>query len=413
MLPTRPRPALLGSAAPDARAALAQRRGLPGWLLGLLLGCGLVFAISAPARAQPAGKTAQAASPHKAQRKAKKLPVTVTQRPASVRRDQDADGVVYGQRPDAMALANTLAERHGLDAAWAQAQLAQARYLPSVARLIMPPPAGTAKNWAAYRARFIEPVRIRAGAAFWAANEGWLSAAEQRYGVPAAVVVGIIGVETFYGRITGNYRVLDALATLSLDFPAGRKDRSEFFRNELGQFLRLAMTEHLPVTDVLGSFAGAIGLGQFMPGSINRFAVDFDGDGQIDMANSVPDVIGSVAHYLAEHGWQRGQPSHFGIKPPTDSSQRALLLVPDILPSFSAAQMAAHGAVLDGAGQAHTGPLALVELQNGDAAASYVAGTQNFYAVTRYNWSSYYALAVIELGQAVAAVHAAGQAAAR
>ena len=415
MLPTRPRPALLGSAAPDARAALAQRRGLPGWLLGLLLGCGLVFAISAPARAQPAGKTAQAASPHKAQRKAKKLPVT--QRPASVRRDQDADGVVYGQRPDAMALANTLAERHGLDAAWAQAQLAQARYLPSVARLIMPPPAGTAKNWAAYRARFIEPVRIRAGAAFWAANEGWLSAAEQRYGVPAAVVVGIIGVETFYGRITGNYRVLDALATLSLDFPAGRKDRSEFFRNELGQFLRLAMTEHLPVTDVLGSFAGAIGLGQFMPGSINRFAVDFDGDGQMDMAmnreNAAPDVIGSVAHYLAEHGWQRGQPSHFGIKPPSDSSQRALLLVPDILPSFSAAQMAAHGAVLDGAGQAHTGPLALVELQNGDAAASYVAGTQNFYAVTRYNWSSYYALAVIELGQAVAAVHAAGQAAAR
>ena len=374
---------------------------MPGWLLGLLLGCGLVFAIGEPAQAQPAGKTAQAASPHKAQRKAKKP--GAAQRPAAVRGDQEADGVIYGQRPDAMALADTLAERHGLDAAWARAQLAQARFVPSVARLIMPAPAGTAKNWAAYRARFIEPERIRAGAAFWAANQTWLDAAEQRYGVPAALVVGIIGVETFYGRVTGNYRVLDALATLSLDFPPGRKDRSAFFRDELGQFLRLALTEHLAVAEIKGSFAGAIGLGQFMPGSINRFALDFDGDGHVDMVNSAADVIGSVAHYLAEHGWQRGQPSHFAVKPPSDSSERALLLVPDILPSFTPAQMAAHGAVLDDAGQAHAGPLALVELQNGDAAPSYVAGTQNFYAVTRYNASSYYALAVIELGQAVAA----------
>ena len=140
-----------------------------------------------------------------------------------------------------------------------------------------------------------------------------------------------------------------------------------------------------------------------MPGSINRFAVDFDGNGHIDMAGSNADVIGSVAHYLAEHGWQRGQPTHFAVKPPVDSADRAVLLVPDILPSFTAAQLAERGALLDAAGAAHSGPLALVELQNGDAAPSYVAGTQNFYAVTRYNWSSYYALAVIELGQAVAA----------
>ena len=162
----------------------------------------------------------------------------------------------------------------------------KARYLPVVARLIMPPPAGTAKNWAAYRARFIEPDRVRAGAAFWAANARWLDEAEARYGVPPAIVVGIIGVETFYGRVTGNFRVLDALATLALDFPKGRKDRSEFFRDELGQFLKLVHAEQLPATAVKGSFAGAIGLGQFMPGSINRFAVDFDGDGHIDMASS-------------------------------------------------------------------------------------------------------------------------------
>ena len=328
---------------------------------------------------------------------------------AAPRSDAEPDAVIYGRRADAVALAQSLAEKHGLDPAWAQAQLAQARYLPSVARLIMPPKAGTAKNWAAYRARFIEPERIRAGAAFWAANAPWLDAAQQRYGVPAAVVVGIIGVETFYGRVTGNYRVLDALATLSLDFPSGRSDRSPFFRDELGQFLRLAMTEQVAPSTVKGSFAGAIGLGQFMPGSINRFAVDFDGNGRIDMAGSAPDVIGSVANYLAQHGWQRDMPSHYRIKAPVDSAERALLLVPDILPSFSPAQMAARGALLDQAGAAHSGLLALVELQNGDAAPSYLAGSQNFYAVTRYNQSSYYALAVLELGQAVAALRAAGQ----
>ncbi len=317
--------------------------------------------------------------------------------------DGAPDVVTYGQRDDAMALADRLAERHGLDPAWARAQLAQARYQPTVARLIMPPPAGTAKNWAAYRARFIEPERVRAGVAFWAAQQRWLDAAEDRYGVPAAVVVGIIGVETFYGRVTGNFRVLDALATLSLDFPKGRKDRSGFFSDELGQFLRLAQTEQVAPTTVKGSFAGAIGLGQFMPGSINRFAVDFDDDGHIDMANDPADVIGSVAHYLAEHGWQRGLPTHYAVKPPVDTSDRAVLLAPDILPSFSAAQLAERGAVLDDGATTHSGLLALVELQNGSAAPSYVVGTQNFYAVTRYNWSSYYALAVIELGQAVAA----------
>ena len=329
---------------------------------------------------------------------------------AAVALDGDADAVTYGRRADAVALAQALADKHGLDPAWVRAQLAQARFQPSVARLIMPPKAGTAKNWAAYRARFIEPERIRAGTAFWAAHAHWLDAAEQRYGVPAAIVVGIIGVETFYGRVTGNYRVLDALATLSLDFPTGRSDRSPFFRDELGQFLTLAHTQQLAPASIKGSFAGAIGLGQFMPGSINRFAVDFDDNGHIDMAGaadkSAADVIGSVAHYLAEHGWQRGLPTHFAVKPPVDSSQRARLLVPDILPSFTAAQLAEAGAELDAAGQAHPGALALVELQNGDAAPSHVAGSPNFYALTRYNGSSYYALAVIELGAAVAAARA-------
>jgi membrane-bound lytic murein transglycosylase B len=227
------------------------------------------------------------------------------------------------------------------------------------------------------------------------------------------VVVGIIGVETYYGQVTGHYRVLDALATLSLDFPAGRKDRSDFFSDELGQFLRLAQTEQLEPKAVKGSFAGAIGLGQFMPGSINRFALDFDADGHIDMAanwsDSPADVIGSVAHYLVEHGWQRGLPTHYAVSPPVDKTELATLLLPDILPSFSPAQMAGHGAGLGREALVHPGLLALVALDNGGAAPSHVAGTQNFYAVTRYNRSSYYALAVIELGQAVAVARAQGR----
>lgn len=386
----------------------------------LALACGLTLGlagwVATPAAAQGASPPARQAQPAKPLKQAQ--PARQTGKPPAgkvagrkagqrIQPDSAPDVVTYGSRDDAMALADQLAGRHGFDPAWARAQLAKARYLPAVARLIMPPPAGTAKNWAAYRARFIEPERVQAGAAFWATHQHWLDAAEARYGVPASLVVGIIGVETFYGRVTGNFRVLDALATLSLDFPTGRKDRSEFFRDELGQFLRLAQTEQVAPASVKGSFAGAIGLGQFMPGSINRFAVDFDGDGHIDMANgpekSAADVIGSVAHYLAEHGWQRGMPTHYPVKPPVDTADRAALLGPDILPSFSAAQMAERGAVLDAAGAAHVGPLALVEVQNGDAAPRHVAGTQNFYAVTRYNRSSYYALAVIELGQAVAA----------
>ncbi len=401
-----PRHATATHAARQAALALAGSLvlGLAGWLATPVAAQGVG---SPTVRQQPdkSVKPSQASSKAdtKAGNQAAKGKVSSPKTGQRVLHDSAPDAVTYGGRDDAVALADLLAERHGLDPAWTRAQLAQARYQPAVARLIMPPPAGTAKNWAAYRARFIEPERVKAGAAFWAAHQRWLDAAEARYGVPASLVVGIIGVETFYGRVTGNFRVLDALATLSLDFPKGRKDRSEFFRDELGQFLRLAQTEQVAPASIKGSFAGAIGLGQFMPGSINRFAVDFDGDGHTDMAGNPADVIGSVAHYLAEHGWQRGIPTHYAVKPPVDTADRAALLAPDILPSFTAAQMAERGAVLDAAGAAHAGPLALVELQNGNAAPSHVAGTQNFYAVTRYNWSSYYALAVIELGQAVAA----------
>jgi membrane-bound lytic murein transglycosylase B len=310
----------------------------------------------------------------------------------------------YGARDDVMRFADEVARRHDtLDAALVRAQLQRARQIASVQKLIMPPPTGTVKNWNAYRARFIERDRIDSGAAFWRANAQWLERAEQRWGVPPQIVVGVIGVETFYGRLTGNLRVIDALATLSFDFPTGRRDRAPFFRGELEQFLVWCARERCDPAQVQGSFAGAMGLPQFMPGSINRWAVDFDGDGHVNLATSPADAIGSVARYLNYFGWQRGLPTHFEVRAPDNAADRAVLLGPDILPVFSAQEFAERGAVLGAAGRGHQGPLALVELLNGDLAPpSHVAGTRNFWAVTRYNWSSYYAMAVIDLGQAVA-----------
>ena len=325
--------------------------------------------------------------------------------------DDAPDLVTYGRRDDVMAFGAELAERRGLDAAWVQASLQRARFVPSVAKFIMPPPAGTAKNWAAYRSRFIEPTRVRAGVAFWRANQKWLQVAEELFGVPPEIVVGILGVETIYGQQMGNFRVVDALATLAFDFPAGRKDRSAFFRDELENFFVLCRSEGADPLSLTGSFAGAMGMPQFMPSSFNKYAVDLDGDGHVDLARNPADVIGSVAHYLAEFGWRRELPTRFDVAVPVDAADRAVLLGPDILPSFTLTDVVERGAQLDASAfatdarlsaEGGIGKLALVELQNGDAAPSYVIGTSNFYAVTRYNWSSYYALAVIELGEAVA-----------
>ena len=272
-------------------------------------------------------------------------------------------------------------------------------------KLMLPPAKGTAKNWRAYRSRFVEPVRIRAGLRFWQQNQATLARAEREYGVPAEIIVGIIGVETIYGQQMGSFRVMDALATLAFDFPAAHPraaERTEFFRRELEQFLSLANRSNTDPFDLRGSYAGAMGLGQFMPSSWVRWAVDFDGDGSVDLFQSPADAIGSVANYFRGHGWTPGMPTHFNVQFDTTRLQLDELLAPDILPTFSASSLQTKGAILDAEGSQHTGPLALVELQNGAEAPSYVAGTENFYAITRYNWSSYYAMAVIDLGREVA-----------
>ncbi len=307
----------------------------------------------------------------------------------------------YAQREDMQEFASSMAEKHGWRKSWVISTLQQARYQSTVARLIMPATASPTKNWAVYRARMVEPVRLRAGLAFWRANERWLDRAEQRYGVPASIVMGILGVESIYGQQTGNFRVLDALSTLAFDFPTGRSDRSPYFRSELEALLILARKDQVDPLSLRGSFAGAVGMPQFMPSSLQKYAVDFDGNGRIDLLNSPADVVGSVANYLSQFGWQRGWPTHFEVTPPVYNEPLTTLLGPDIVPLFSPQEFIDQGARLPAAALEHPGKLALVLLQNGDAAPSYVAGTSNFYAITRYNWSSYYAMAVIALGDAL------------
>ncbi len=303
-----------------------------------------------------------------------------------------------------MLAADDIALRRQLDPAWVRAAIGQARYLPQVAKYIQPPPVGTAKNWRVYRSRFIDAHRIQAGVRFWQENQDSLSRAERETGVPAEIIVGIIGVETIYGQQMGTFRVIDALTTLAFDFPTTHPraaERSNFFKNELEQFLSLtSRTETDPMT-LQGSFAGAMGMPQFMPSSWSKYAIDFDGDGKVDLFKSPADVIGSVANYFVAFNWQTGMPTHYPVTFDTQALNMDALMAPDILPTFTVASFTAKGARLETEGMKHSGPLALVELQNGDAAPSYVAGTENFYAITRYNWSSYYAMAVIELGREV------------
>lgn len=305
----------------------------------------------------------------------------------------------YADREEVAVFADEMSAR-GLDPAWIQRTLSEARKLESVRRAIKPLPSGLRQNWQTYRDRFVNAGRAQAGKQFLQHHADTLMRASQQYGVPVEVIVGIIGVETFYGRDTGRYRVVDALATLTFDYPAeDGKGRSPYFREQLAQFFLWCGKEQCDPLGVRGSYAGAIGIPQFMPENILRYGADFNGDGRINLHDPV-DAIGSVARFLALHGWVRQLAPTATVD--LVNAQLEPLLAPDIIPSFTQPQLFYYGA------KPRT-PLsmwekyALIELRNGDAENEYVLGSRNFHVLTRYNRSSYYAMAVLALGQEVVA----------
>lgn len=345
------------------------------------------------------------------------LPCDVTAQTASspqaaAASDADAGGLL-GDWPQqqAQALVAAVVRRNRLPQSLVEQMIGKAQYDPAVARLILPGPPAK-KNWRVYRSRFLDGLRIGAGSDFLQEFGVWFDRAQQRYGVPPHIVAGILGVETIYGRNMGSFRVLDALSTLALRFPPqAPRDRSAYFGAQLGDFLQWCVQEGRDPLQVRGSYAGAIGMPQFMPENILKYAVDFDQGGKIDLIDDPADAIGSVANFLAAKGWVRGQPTHFALQLPADLPQPTLdaLLAPDITPTFTADQLAALGLPLLPQARAYSGKLAVVQLPNAAAAPDYVLGTENFYVITRYNHSAFYALAVIELGEVVAAAAAAAR----
>ncbi|GLR27450.1 soluble lytic transglycosylase B [Limnobacter litoralis] len=306
----------------------------------------------------------------------------------------------FANNPKAIEMAESLYAEHGIAVQDTLNLLHQAQFQPSVVKAVLPPVNPTVKNWDVYRSRFVEPYRIKKGFEFWQKNADVLKMAEEKYGVPQSVIVAIIGIETIYGRHTGNYRVIDALSTLAFAYPEGQRDRSDFFKAELAKFLVLCKQSNLDATEVKGSYAGAIGLGQFMPSSWLNYAVDGNGDSKIDLFHTQSDAIFSVANFLKVHGWQPGAATlvPVTIRPHADLQT---LLKPDIQPTFTGEQMNQLGLTLEQPVQPDE-KLALVELVRGEKQPSYVVGGQNFYTVTRYNRSAFYATSVLELAQAIA-----------
>jgi membrane-bound lytic murein transglycosylase B len=254
-------------------------------------------------------------------------------------------------------------------------------------------PAERVKPWREYRPMFLTDARIARGVDFWRQNQAALARAEREYGVPAQVIVAIIGVETFFGRNTGNYRVIDALSTLGFDYPP----RAEFFRKELREFLLMARAEQLDPLLLKGSYAGAMGLPQFMPSSFRAYAVDFDGDGHINLWTDPADAIGSVANYFKQHGWVAGQ----GVVSLASVRGERVDegLSPGIEPVKTVGELRAlgwsgHDALRDDL------PVTAFRL-DGANGPEYWMGLKNFYAITRYNRSVMYAMAVHQLSEAL------------
>lgn len=303
----------------------------------------------------------------------------------------------FANNPNAQQFIDRMVNKHGFDRQQLQEILSQAKRLDSVLRLMdnqapttsVKPPSGPNGAWLRYRKKFITPDNVQNGVVFWNQYEDALNRAWQVYGVPPEIIVGIIGVETRWGRVMGKTRILDALATLSFNYPR----RAEYFSGELETFLLMARDEQDDPLNPKGSFAGAMGYGQFMPSSYKQYAVDFSGDGHINLWDPV-DAIGSVANYFKAHGWVKGD------QVAVMANGQAPGLPNGFKTRYSISQLAAAGLTPQQPLGNHQ-QASLLRLDVGTG-YQYWYGLPNFYTITRYNHSTHYAMAVWQLGQAVA-----------
>ncbi|MDP3513340.1 MAG: lytic murein transglycosylase B [Sulfuritalea sp.] len=312
----------------------------------------------------------------------------------------------YAQRADVQAFVEHMQRQHDFDAESLNGLFRRTQPIAAVIKAIMPPKDPGVRSWQAYRGRFVEPKRIAAGRHFMQLHAAQLATAETRFGVPAEIIAAIIGIETFYGKHPGRFETFAALTTLAFDYPP----RAELFRRELEELLLLAREENRSPLSYTGSYAGALGLPQFLPSSRRRFAIDFDDDGRIDLDASPADAIGSVANFLAGHGWERDAPIAVVVGITGDGVQA--LIDEGIAPQRAPRQMAAANVQLTRVGADDTAtdaaseafadrPAALIDLITPNAATEYRLGFRNFYVITRYNRSSFYAAAVMDLATAL------------
>jgi peptidoglycan lytic transglycosylase B len=293
------------------------------------------------------------------------------------------------------AFIEEMSAKHGFDRARLEEAFGMTRPRPQIVELMER--AAEPKPWEDYRALFVTPEKIEGGARFWRDNGAALKLAHERYGVPEEIVTAVIGIETNYGAQTGRYKVLDALSTLAFDYPR----RARQFRVELEHFLLLSREESLPLAGPLGSYAGAMGIAQFMPGSYRRYAIDFDGDGKRDLFDDAADAIGSVANYLTAHGWQRNGPV---AAPATVVGEgEETFRSAKIGSRLRLEELRSVGITTTGARPGADRAIPLTLKNRGGP--EYWLGFDNFYVITRYNQSVYYAMAVFQLSQAVRSRH--------
>ena len=288
--------------------------------------------------------------------------------------------------PEVEAFIGEMAQKHQFDAAALRRLLARVQPQPSIIRAISTP--STARPWHEFRNRNVDPARIRGGIAYWREHQATLASASREYGVPEEIIVATIGIETLYGRNTGRFRVLDALTTLAFNYPP----RADLFRSELEAYLLLIREAAFDPLKTRGSYAGAIGIPQFLPSSYRRYAVDFDGDGKRDLAVAA-DAIGSVANYYRAHGWQSGGDVIVAVEEGGGEAQALLEL--GIRPQLSVAELKRRG-VRPAAAVEDSALAALITAET-ESGPRYWLGLNNFYVITRYNRSINYALAVHEL----------------